>query len=348
MKRVCIKIKPSDTLFFRDGFTFKIGLNNYLQSLDIPYPSVFYGALVSAFLRQGKLESIKKLIIGKEISKINNELKNVFKIKDIYLYDEEENRLFVKAPLDIFYNDYEKKLGEYEGESFTSPKGSIDKFKRADDAFVSVRDLIDYYASNNISGIRLYNKDYFFASYMKTGISLNKATRTAKDKCMYRIDMTEFSNKKFSYLLNCEIEESELKNDVVKLGGESKLAAFAHTFNKIGILEQVNAFYQKQEIHNNRLKVILTSPMIIRGDYSQFKVNNNIIASVTGKPSYVGGYDMAANEQKKMERAMPSGSVLVIENSEFKNKKISEVSSQLLEASKDRFKGFGSTIIMPF
>ena len=363
MKTVYIKIKPSDTLFFRDGFTFKIGLNNYLQSLDVPYPSVFYGAIFSAILRQGGFTYIKNKINGiKEIEnvkakkvesdKLNSCLKETFKIDDIYLYDEIENEIFIHSPLDIFYNDYMKKIGEYdiENHTFNSPEDEIDKFKRADDSFIKVHDLIKYYAENNMKDIELYPKKYFFNKYIKTGITIDQDSKTAKDKHMYRIDMTEFCDKKFSYLLKCEIDSKkiDLKNDIVRLGGESKLAAFTHTFKNLDVINEIKNFYENTTIKENKLKVILTSPMIIDDKkYNDLK-NDQIRIAVTGKPNYVGGFDMAARHKKEMRKAIPSGSVLIVEDDNFIGKKIEKIKIEFLESLQERFRGFGSTIIVPF
>lgn len=349
MKTVYIRIKPGDTLFFRDGFSFKIGLNNYLQSLDIPYPSVFYGAIFSAILRQGKCTDIKEEIKNK---KIESNLGEIFKIDDIYLYDEIENEIFIHSPLDIFYNDYMKKIGEYDikNQIFNSPEDDIDKFKRADDSFIKVHDLIKYYSENNIKDIELYPKKHFFNKYQKTGITINKDSRTAKDKCMYRIDMTEFCDKKFSYLLKCEINSGKIdfRNDIVRLGGESKLAAFTHTFKELDVINEIEKFYKNTTIEGNKIKVILTSPMIMCDDkYNKLK-SDRIKVAVTGKPNYIGGYDMASRQKRKMQKAIPSGSVLIVQDDSFDGKKICDIKLKLIQDSQLSFKGFGSTIIVPF
>lgn len=348
MKDVYIKIKPSDTLFFRDGSMFKKGLNNYLQSLDIPYPSVFYGAIFSAILRQGGFDDIKDKINNGQIW---DELAEIFEIDDIYLYDEEENEIFTHAPLDIFYNDSIKKIGNYDIENnrFNSPKNEIDKFKRAEDNFISVHDLIENYSKNNINDINLHSKKKFFTKYSKTGIEVDKKLKTAKDKCMYRIDMTEFCDRKFSYLLSCKIdtERISIANGIIRLGGESKLASFTHTLKQLKVMDEIKYFYNNTVIEGNQIKVILTSPMIVK-DYCKFKDENNIKVAVTGRPNYIGGYDMAKKEKKVMNRAVPSGSVFIVEDNNFIGKKISDIKLELIESAEEKFRGFGSAIIMPF
>lgn len=350
MEDVYIKIKPSDTVFFRDGFTFKIGLNNYLQSLDIPYPSVFYGAIFSAILRQDGFNDIKYKI---KKGQIGDELAKILKIDDVYIYDEEENEIFTHAPLDIFYNDYIKKIGDYdiENKTFNSPKNEIDKFKRAEDDFISVHDLIENYYENNMNDIDLYSKKKFFGKYLKTGIAVDGNSKTSKDKCMYRIDMTQFCDSKFSYLLRCKIDTKRisLKNDIIRLGGESKLASFTHTLKELKVTKEIEYFYKNTVIEENKIKVILTSPMIIN-DYCKFLKDNNIKIAVTGKPNYIGGYDMAAKHKKAMKKAVPSGSVFVIENNSFINKEIRDIKLEFIESAEQwqRVRGFGSVIIMPF
>lgn len=86
-KTCYFKIKPSDTLFFQSGHVFEKQVNNYLDSLNIPYPSVFYGAITSAMLRQGKsINNILENIKNRNSSEIQKKLKNNFIIYSIYIY----------------------------------------------------------------------------------------------------------------------------------------------------------------------------------------------------------------------------------------------------------------------
>lgn len=363
IKKECyFKIKPGDTLFFRDGHPFLKRLNNYLESLDIPYPSVFYGAVFSALLRQGKFKDILNSIKIKT-NDIETKLEKNFNITGVYLYDEIENELYIKAPLDLFEDGSSKSFGLYKDGFLYSP-GGANKYNRCDDKFISLNDLIKYYSKGNVNDITLYPGKYFFTNYSKVGIEIDRQKKTVKEEHLYRLNMVEFSHKRFSYLLKCKIDlgNDEIKDDVIKLGGEAKVASFTCTFKELSAIKELNEFYSNSIIYGNKIKLILTTPMIIekasqdKEDDSQdenyfdnFIKNNNIECAVTGKPEYIGGFDMARNEQKSIRKAIPAGSVIIMKNNDFNEKKISEIYRDInFKNVEDSFRGFGSVIIMPF
>ncbi|AKA67808.1 type III-B CRISPR module-associated protein Cmr3 [Clostridium scatologenes] len=361
MRECYFKIKPSDTLFFRDGHPFLKRLNNYLESLNVPYPSVFYGAIFSALLRQGNFKDILNSIRNKD-NEIETKLEKNFNITGVYLYDEIKNELYVKAPLDLFEDGNSKSFGLYKDGFLYSPTGA-NKFNRCDDKFISLSDLIKHYSSRNVNEITLYPSKYFFTNYSKIGIEIDRQKRTVKEEHLYRINMVEFSDKRFSYLLKCEIDlnEDEIKDDVIRLGGESKIASFTHTFKELSAIKELNEFYNNTIVYGDKIKLILTTPMIIekssqdkKDDFDNFINNNNIECVVTGKPEYIGGFDMARNHQKNIRKAIPAGSVLIMKNNKFRNVSINQILDDSCEKYinlkniEDNFRGFGSIIIMPF
>lgn len=365
-KKECyFKIKPGDTLFFRDGHPFSKRLNNYLESLNIPYPSVFYGAVFSALLRQGKFEDILSCIKDKN-NDIETKLEENFNITGVYLYDEIKNELYVKAPLDLFQDGNSKSLGLYKDGFLYSP-GGANKYNRCDDKFISLNDLIKHYSKGNVNDITLYPGKYFFTNYSKVGIEIDRQKKTVKEEHLYRLNMVEFSHKRFSYLLKCKINlsEDEIKNDVIKLGGEAKVASFTHTFKELSAIKELNKFYNNTTIYDDKIKLILTTPMIIEkalqnkeddseNYFDNFIKNNNIECAVTGKPEYIGGFDMARSEQKSIREAIPAGSVLIMKNNKFINGNITQILDSSCEKYinlkniEDNFRGFGSILIMPF
>lgn len=352
-KNCYFKIKPSDTLFFRDGYTFKKKVNNHLESLDTPYPSVFYGAIFSALLRQGKFSNIINDIKDRNKDIINNKSEENFRIESIYIYDEMENEVYMKAPLDLFENDFNVTLGKYEDGYLYNPYHENYKYERADNKYISLSDLIQYYSKSDVKNITLYSREYFFRTYKKIGIEIDRNNRTAKDEHLYRLNMVEFTDKRFSYLVRCKINKNEgdIQPDVLKLGGESKLASFTYTDKSIGIIESLDKFYEEKKIYNDKLKIIFTTPMNEK-NYQYIKENFKIKYTITGKPEYIGGFDMAKGEQKPMKKAVPSGSILVIENGEFEDKTISEILKldklKEIMSLENYFRGFGQVIIMPF
>lgn len=352
------KIKPIDDLFFRNGSTFTKDSKNIIQSMDIPYPSVIYGAIFSELLRQGLFKDVLKCIQAKT-DDIEDKMKEKFQIEKVFIYDELENKIFINAPLDLFTDAYSTVLGIYDDELMFSPESMKSRYERADGKFIELSDLIKLYSKGKIDKLKLYDRDYFFTNYMKTGISIDKSTKSVKQGDMYRINLVEFRNKKFSFLIKCKLNEvnSEIKTGTLKFGGESKLASFSYTNQNIEIIDQIEEFYKNTIIDNGEIKLILTSPMIIDGEvesnYLQSDVLNklNIKICVTGKPNYIGGYDLARNKQKQIRRAIPAGSILVIKNDKFKGKNISSILKEYIKNvldMKDSFRGFSSLIVVPF
>ncbi|MFC0904290.1 type III-B CRISPR module-associated Cmr3 family protein [Clostridium sp. MT-14] len=348
-QKICyFKIKPSDTMFFRSGSIFKKRFGNYIESLDIPYPSVFYGAIFSMLLRQKKFKYILEYIKNKS-GNIPEELEKVFKIDGIYLYDEVKKRMFIKAPLDLFENKFGTALGIYKDNHFYSPISDISKYERADGKFIGLDDLINSYYKGFINKIQLYSRDYFFTTYIKTGIEMDRGIGSAKNNFMYRVNMVEFADKRFSYIVKCRIDPENIpfENDILKLGGESKIASVVFTDKSINVLDDLENYFNRITIFNNKIKVILTSLMIIDGQDNKEK-KDNILIRITGRPDYIGGFDMASGEQKTINKAIPAGSVLILENDCFKGKKIGEIYNKFILDVKEKFKGFGNVIIMPF
>lgn len=346
--KYCFRLKPSDVLFFRETYAFNIGISNHIESLNIPYPSVFYGAITSMLIRDGYFENIKNSILKKS-EDINEKLKEHFRIDGVYLYDQCTEEIYVKAPLDLFESEIRVKFGIYENGLVYTPKDS-DQFNQIDNKFISVSDLINYYSKKNIKKKNLYLEDYFFCKYKKTGIQLNKDRGTTEEQCLYTMDMVEFSNRKFSYLISCSIKEridTKLNSNILRLGGESKLAIATFIDKDIKEIEKLNNFYKYSIIKNSKIKVVLISPMIIQ-NYDEFIKQNNVKYIISGKPKYIGGFDMAMLKERSLEKALPEGSVLVLEDDNWNDKSIYNILKQGILKSKNEFKGFGKFIVMPF
>lgn len=79
-----IDIKPLDTLFFRDGKPFSMGDNDWADGIFPPHPSVFYGALRSAYIGKN-IDCIGKISNKSDPDDPTQKLKilNIFKKKNL-------------------------------------------------------------------------------------------------------------------------------------------------------------------------------------------------------------------------------------------------------------------------
>lgn len=363
MMRKLIKIKPNDTIFFRDGKPFTQGESKWHSSMLMPNPSVLYGTIFSEILRQ-----TPKLAKNK---KFHTELADNLKIKAIYLYNDKEDEIYLPAPLDLFENEkgdirYGKFIKENDENNLLmfSPYSDDYKYERVDGKFINLSNIKNGYfqRQNNFS---VYAIDKFINSTYKIGIALDNKSRTAKDEHLYRLDMVEFNSKDWGYLLEIEIKENINKKGTVKIGGEGKTGTYEFLDKKPfklrkyeEILECINK--------SNRIKLVFTTPTILE-DGCKLRFKNNaeieILGSAIGKPSFVGGFDVKAGKEKTMKKAIPPGSIFILESDKFKSqtfKKIKEylngdnknnecLNNKIISFSEEELiRGYDSFIVVPF
>lgn len=357
-----IQIKPNDNLFLGSGKSFSKGENTWLGTRTVPYPSVFYGAICSIMLVQNE-ERRKKYIDNNEL---DSDPRKYLSLGNVYLYNEEDDEVYMSAPLDLYLDEDEechyaiiKKIKNNINCSeermshlfFYETKGES---QRADNMFIKYRNFYNsYYNTNKGIGI-IKNSDIVTNSY-KVGIERDKSY-VAREKHLYRIDLTEFKKEKWSYLVEYNIKDSwwneeikNIKNGYLKLGGENKVCRF-HTYDKIKkMMIYSNLYNQKNEIEY--IKMILTSPCIFKeNDYIPKLKNIEVIASSIGKSYDIGGFDMVLKIPKPMSKVVPEGSVYVLKSKDFKNKSLEKIKSTIDEGlidEKYKSQGFGKFELVP-
>lgn len=354
-----LKLKPNNTLFLRDGQVFDRGENMWLRSRFFPHPSVFYGAIYSNII-SCNIEKKNKLIGLKP-----EELKDILQINKIYIYDEEDENenLFINSPLDLFKNDRgEIKFGELEEIKENSKVKKIlcppsNSYKRVDGEYIEILTFSDSYIKGNDFALNTYREDEFYLNSYKVGIEKNKSRNVAEDDSLYRMDLSRFKSKDLSYLVEYEIKDETLSfsnEGFLKLGGEGKTCKYK-VLNEKTRPYSINGLEKKykQKCSNNKVKIVLTSPAIFteHGWKPNFEGDIKIIYSSIGKPVYIGGFDMYKKRPKPMYKAVPSGSVYVLESDLFVNKKLMEIKDILdknIKDSLDTFRGFGKFEVMEY
>ncbi|NFI83639.1 type III-B CRISPR module-associated protein Cmr3 [Clostridium botulinum] len=358
-----MQIKPNDNLFLGSGKNFSKGENTWLGTRMIPYPSVFYGAICSTMLVQNE-ERRKKYIDNKDL---DSDPRKYLSLGNVYLYNEEDDEVYMNAPLDLYLDEYEechyaiiKKIKNNINCSeermshlfFYEIEG---KSQRADKRFIEREIFYDSYYEFDGS-IELRESSDIVANSYKVGIERDK-NYVAREKHLYRIDLTEFKKEKWSYLVEYNIKDSwwngetkNIKDGYLKLGGENKVCRF-YAYEKNKKLMVYNNLYN-QINDTEYVKMIITSPCIFEGnDYIPKFKNTEVIAASTGKPYDIGGFDMALNIPKPMSKAVPEGSVYILKNKDFNNTSLKEIrkiiDDEVLIDKTYKKQGFGMFELVP-
>lgn len=340
-----LKITPNDTLFFRNGMPFDAGENMWVGTHYIPYPSVFYGAIYSTILGQNprKRDSLFEI----------EDLETVLRLGRIYIYDEENEDLYMPAPLDLFKDDRGNvKFGNIENGLLYYPSES---FERVDDHFINVS-ILKSYAQKMDYVISVYDKDKFFCNSYKVGIKKDLKKGNVEEDHLYRVDLAEFKGLNWSYLVEYKIGRNDVKlsdKGMMKLGGRGKSCKYEILKEKPYDLEKLDEYIENKKCPNERVKMILTSPGIYKdqGWRPDFPEDIKLVYAITGKPLYIGGFDIKNSRPKPMYRSVPPGSVYVLENKSFKGKKLSCIKLMIknsIKDSEDQFRGFNSFEVVPF
>jgi len=346
-----LKIQAVDTLFFRDGKPFSMGDETAIDTKTVPFPSVFWGAIFSRLIADGKIKQDKQ----------DKYDKRVLKIGRVFLYNEQNSILLLPAPADIFkdkdgniYTEKYEMINEKVAVSsnittqYLVMPNTDEDVKRVENSFIEINSFKPYIEQLD-SDISIYEITDIIEYENKVGIKRN-SSNTTEEGNLYRIPMLRFKEN-WNYLVEYELQGGiDLGNQgVLKLGGEGKTAKYSKFNKKIGELSE------SRTVENDEfLKIYASSHLIFKENISNWKeifdekfpdctlwsVANSIHVAV-------GGWDMETNKPKIMKRALPAGSVFMLKfNGEKLNSEtIKERFSELLSSEETRF-GFNQFEIL--
>lgn len=354
-----LKIKPYDNTFFGTGKVLALGMNNYVESKNIPYPSVFFGAIFSALLSENY--KFRKAFFSKSIP----DHSKILRIGQVYLYNENDKQVYLPAPKDIFINNSNIRFGKFVEVSNTSlefPKMLMSplnsEYKRVDKHFIRVKDLYEGYLRKENNSIKVISEDNIFKKSMKIGIGMNMESRVVEKDMLYKLQHTEFTTNDWSFLVEYELDYDYLKKNYgdinlvylsqgcLKLGGENKVSKYSEVTNSI--IHEFNSF--KPKLTNDEFKVIFTSDTYFKDNIDNvFDKYFKIIGISNDKPIYIGGFDMISkNKQgapKAMHKGYSAGTVLLVKiNENLEKYKIVEYLDEIMKLDED--KGFNKYIWM--
>lgn len=360
MTKKTIHIEAIDTLFFRDGKPFSMGDDVWADGIFPPLPSVVYGALRGALMFQKGLSVLDLLEQTKD-----------FKITNLYLLFNDEPAF--PFPADLIKIKKAKEINFLEPIGFTNsssicenvlavPK-ALTKGKPVDLFGTSYLLQEDFkkYLKYDLEDVDAFKLSEYTTNEPKTGIGRDNETRTTSGDAegkMYRVGMQrleKYDNNNNKQQIKLAVEFENLDLDVenggfIKLGAEGKTAHFYKGSNcqEINLLDSVK---------NNESKVIricLTTPAIFANNQMPKWLENSkstdgielkLLAYTLGKPVYVGGFDMQANNgkgyPKMMYKAVPAGSVYYISSERIEDlyNELLALNS-LMELDTDEFKNF--------
>jgi CRISPR-associated protein Cmr3 len=329
-----MQIKPTDSLFFGSGKPFNAGADSWTDSSFLPNPSVIWGAL---FTLLHKEEISKK---GAKF-RTTQEEREKLKIKNIYLYNEEQTTILTPAPLDIFVDSDGKRYAPtYKDVDFISNYSlkiinivEDKEVKPIENSFIEINSLYEEYCEKNFEDLVLFNFDEVFVADYKIGIKIDKKTKTAKENHLYRVDLTQFK-KEWSFLVEYESDIEFEDSGVLKLGGEGKTAIYKKIDKPIGIVDYED--YRDEMIEElkdeNEFRVLFKTPVYFENGWQPQQ--KGLVCANVGKPISIGGFDMETKSIKEMKKYIPAGSIYLF------SKEIEEIS--FVDEDSESYKGFGS------
>ncbi|GMQ57316.1 hypothetical protein AN1V17_17110 [Vallitalea sediminicola] len=333
-----ISIKPCDSMFFGDGNQFNFGINNIIRSKNTPFSSTFFGAIFTALLT--KNDCFRKSFF----SQANYDHEKILNIEQIYIYNIKDNKVYIKAPMDLFMTSKEILFGSFKQLNgnvsslhynyiLESPKNN--EYEKVNNKYIDINNVYDSYLKKQGIRINLIDEKELFAKRFKVGIGIDKLSKTVQHGKLYKIEQTEFvddtnnMDNEWAYLVDysiCEdyvedkyngIELNDLDYGHLKLGGENKACKYKKEDN--GYIKRFKIM-SRQKPNNNIFKVVFTSSAYFEeGINKVFQENNmKILGIANDKPIYIGGYDMKTKSEKngairKMYKGYPAGTVVLVE-----------------------------------
>jgi len=330
------KIKPLDTLFFRDGRPFSMGAETWANPIFPPYPSTIYGAIRTWLIfERGNLKDFEDGKFENELGRIIKDEKGDIKVKkgslkmkgslvalnDILYFpvpkdllkrkDKNEERLYsinlIKKP-EILTSEYPLKNVLINKEEF-----ELDEV----DEFIDINSLKDY-LKNSERILEYTDKEKIFKQEKKTGIKRSKKTLSSEEGHLYRIPMIRLE-KGASLFVEIEGLNSYPENGVIQIGGEGKTAKIEKCSDLLESIRNLNFKFK-----NRMFKLYLATPAIFNkgwipewieenfeGNYKEIKLR--LISCSIGKYNLIGGWDLARKRPKPMYKAVPAGSVYYFE-----------------------------------
>lgn len=320
-----IKLKALDTLFFKDGKPFSMGVDFFAKSVFPPSPAAFYGALRTAYFSRHPEDF--KYANTKEDPTLSLEITGIY-IQKINSNDSAE--ILFPLPCDLVklknnsdnnsneISVYPLRINEKTKVYSSSPFENLLEYEKDEVVeYVSDGYLNEVNFRNYLKGNKENLKATKIKKYLepKTGIARNNQTLISYDSKIYNLAILRLIDANF--IVEYKFANGfEFDNGLLKFGAENKVAIYEKTE-----IKELPEFSNKIAENEKRFKIYLATPAIFKKGWLPEWIDEKslkgkglkLINAAIGKPLYVGGYDMKKNEPKPMMRAVPAGSVYYFE-----------------------------------
>lgn len=356
-----LKINALDPLFFRDGKPFTMGEDFWAEGFFPPFPSVFYGALRTAFFARNP-SLLPEAGTDKDPTLS-------LRIRSVLLMNGET--LYFPCPLDLVKEkNYEEtqeqrayplrlSLAEKHS-SYDLPLALAFPGQRVVETLAGAlleRLTFNEYLSGSQEPLSYRSMSEFVTEEPKIGIAVDRLHRRAEEQKLYRIGMKRLAPLltagvaagETSFLLDYEGLELP-ETGFIRLGGEGKTARYE-------TVEQTR-IPQPPSLRERRFKLYLLTPAILThgwlpewldekdltGNYRGLSLR--LLSAATGKYVSVGGFNIKEKRPKPMMRAVPAGSVYYFELLEGDFERAREVFHyKSLEDNSYSREGFGTVLL---
>lgn len=355
-----IKIRAFDNLFFKDGKPFSMKDENWANGIFPPSPSVFYGAIRTAFASYNNISFDK-------LDNSENDPTNNLRINFIaYSIGSNEDNLYYPLPQDLVKRKiegentssaFQLRLIENDGLNsnqlpYLLEPTDADIYEDISNA-IFAEDQLKKYLSSKSEKYYFKNLDDLIKLEPKVGIGRSDTSKTSQEGLLYRVGMRRMqsieSNQEqhFNFIIGFDGINDFPEEGYLKLGAEGKTAKFSQA--KVDKQTDVN-------LTSNKIKITLLTPAIFNNGwlpeewdpfgftFTYQGIDMKLLAAKIKYPKYLGGFDMKNKTPKEMKKTVPEGSVyyLEIENNPEKAIEIFQQNSISKHKSKE---GFGIAVV---
>lgn len=326
MSEGSIELTSLDTLFFRDGKPFTMGVESWADTTFPPTPSVLYGSLRTAYFSQNMNIFQDRL----NDNSFNSDKDNTSKLEITGIYYKiKDGSCCLPLPMDYMRKKGNKKNDDkthliplvklngnnlYRDIDFEYALNVPDDYENVSDALIEVGDFNRYLMGKNANEIEVKELEKYKYKEPKVGISRSRITLSSEDHELYRVGMTRM--KDLSFVI--DFKELELNNSgLMKLGGEGKAVSY-------NIQKYTEKIDQPKFTNDEKMfKLIITTPAVFKngwlpswidrvnleGIIPETDIQVKLVAASCNKSIVIGGFDMVKRKPKPMRKAVAPGSV---------------------------------------
>ncbi|MCF8245169.1 MAG: type III-B CRISPR module-associated protein Cmr3 [Saprospiraceae bacterium] len=314
-----LQIEALDPLFFRDGRPFALGEETYAEGIFPPLPTTVRGAFRSHWMscQLGQPNADKDIL-----ARTSNKLE-----LDYFGLGVAGSPVF-PAPLDLFFPGKDvpaTSMGLLDKKTITSscPSEVSHLFKAPNNGktesvaghLLETGTMKDYIDGKSPASFETKRLTDFSTKEHKIGIGRDNELHRTKDGLLFRLVANRFrdeKDKELCILLDLQgfdAQQVPISNaTVMPLGGERR---------SVTIKAVDFSLPKRPNINGKHFKICLLTPALFDSWYPTHLLTDfkglKLVAACIGKPLSVGGWDILKKSPKPMRRAVPTGSVYLME-----------------------------------